>query len=271
MDPWSPQPAPPRGDAILDLAPPPADARIPYGPGPWQFGDLRLPAGPGPHPLAIGLHGGFWRARYDLQHLGHLCAALATAGIATWSLEYRRVGNAGGGYPGTLDDVAQGAAFASQLAARCPLDLGRVVVFGHSAGGQLALWLGSRAPFDLRAVIGLAALSDLAQASALRLGDGIVDEFLGGGPAEVPVHYAAASPRARLPLGQRQILLHGQRDDTVPFAMSVDYVAAAIAAGDAASLIAVPEAGHFELIDPRLPEGRRVVQCLHDVLCAPTP
>src|SRR5438045_2159464 len=95
----------PMSRAILTLTPPPADQRIVYGPGPQHFGDLRLPAGSGPHPVIVYIHGGFWRAEYDLAHAGHACAALTAAtGAASWNVEYRRVGDAGGGWPGTLLD-----------------------------------------------------------------------------------------------------------------------------------------------------------------------
>src|SRR5438552_486680 len=102
---------------ILTLPPPKADARIAYGEDPNQFGELRIPAGKGPHPVVIFIHGGYWRAAYDLSHAGHLCAALTRAGFATWSLEYRRVGQPGGGYPGTMDDVRNGALHVKKLSA----------------------------------------------------------------------------------------------------------------------------------------------------------
>ena len=110
------------GREILDLPGPPADARLHYGPDALQFADLRLPPGPGPHPVAIVIHGGFWRAKYNLDHIGHLCAALAQAGIATWSLEYRRVGNPGGGWPGTFLDTALGADFVPPATLNQPAD-----------------------------------------------------------------------------------------------------------------------------------------------------
>ena len=255
-------------EALLDLPAPAPDYRLAYGPDPQQFGDLRLPPGPGLHPLAIALHGGFWREKYGLDHLSHLCAAVTAAGIATWCVEYRRVGSPGGGYPGTLDDVALGARQVGVLAARYPIDISRVAAFGHSAGGQLALWLGARRPIPLRGVVALAPVSDLVQASALRLGAGITDEFLGGAPGGVPARYADASPRALLPLGIRQLLLHGRKDDTVPISMSEEYVIAARAAGDDARLHTFESAGHFELIDPRTPEGQAGVRALRELLAA---
>src|SRR5437762_7123265 len=141
---------------ILERPPPAADRRLAYGPDPNHFGDLRLPAGAGPHPVAIVLHGGFWRARYDLLHIGHLCAALTARGIATWSLEYRRVGQPGGGWPGTAQDVKAGAAMVAHLP---DIDSGHVVCVGHSAGGQLALWLAAERV--VQGAISLAGVVDL--------------------------------------------------------------------------------------------------------------
>ena len=121
--------------------------RVQYGPGMQQFGDLRVPElrlGRRA-PVVMFLHGGWWKARYGLEYGGHLCAALKADGIATWSLEYRRVGDAGGAWPGTFEDVAAGYGFVATLAESYPLDLGRIVVAGHSAGGHLAFWLAGRA------------------------------------------------------------------------------------------------------------------------------
>lgn len=255
---------------ILDRPAPHPDARIPYGAGACHFGDLRLPPGAGPHPVAIVIHGGFWRARYDLEHIGHLCVALTRAGLATWSLEYRRLGNPGGGWPGAFLDVAAGADYLRQLAGSCPLDLGRVVAVGHSAGGHLAAWLAGRhriapgsplhaeSPLPLRGVVPLAGVLDLRRAFELRLSAGVTGELMGGSPEEYPDRYAAASPAELLPLGVRQLLLHGTADESVPYAISRDYAAAARAAGDDAELVTLPGAGHYEVIDPRAAEWPQV-------------
>jgi acetyl esterase/lipase len=247
---------------ILERPQPPADRRLAYGSDPNQFGELRLPAGPGPHPVIVGIHGGFWRKTYDLAHFGHVCTALTKLGFATWNLEYRRVGQKGGGYPGTLQDVARGTDFLSELANDHPLAVDRTMAIGHSAGGQLALWLGGRhhidthaslytaRPFRLHSIVALAAISDLATASILHLGDGIVDQFMGGDPQAVPKHYAAASPIELVPLGMPQRVIHGAEDDVVPISISERYCRAARARGDETVLQALPQVGHFELIDP---------------------
>ncbi len=237
--------------SLLDLPPSRTGVRFAYGAGEFQFAELRVPAGAGPHPVAIVIHGGYWRARYDLMHIGHFCDALTAEGNATWSLEYRRIGNPGGGWPGTFDDVRDGSAYLEKVAGAHRLDLGRVVAAGHSAGGQLALWLGKQNAARLRGVVGLAPVADLRRAWDLKLSNGAVAEFLGGSPREVPERYRAASPADMLPLGVRQRLLHGAKDDTVPVSMSRGYVKAARAKGDDAALNEIPGAGHFELIDPR--------------------
>src|SRR6185437_16909756 len=117
---------------------------IPYGQDKYQFGDLRLPSGPGPHPVVIGIHGGYWRKKYGLDWIADGCAALSERGIATWNIEYRRIGNRGGAWPGTFLDVARAADFVRGLAPVHNLDPHRVVTLGHSAGGHLVLWRAAR-------------------------------------------------------------------------------------------------------------------------------
>ncbi len=249
-------------EAILSRQPPPPDVRIPYGSEPSQFGDLRLPHAPGPHPAVVVIHGGFWRNRYDLGHIGHLCAALTAKGFATWNIEYRRLGDPGGGWPGTFLDVAAAVNHVRTLAAPYSLNLERVVVMGHSAGGHLALWVAgsgrirpdspvyvaNRLP--VRAAISLAGIADLRRASELRLSAGVTDELMGGMPDKYPERYAAASPIELLPLGVNQYLVHGTEDENVPFEISQRYYETARAKGDAVELTPLPGMGHFELIDP---------------------
>src|SRR5215470_13314808 len=129
---------------VLTRPVPQADHRIAYGPNEFQFGELRLPKGEGRSPVAIVIHGGCWMSEYGLSYMGHLSAALTEAGVATWSVEYRRIGNKGGGWPGTFEDVSRAADHLRTLAKTYPLDLSRVIATGHSAGGHLALWLAAR-------------------------------------------------------------------------------------------------------------------------------
>jgi acetyl esterase/lipase len=247
---------------VLKLEAAPADARITYGPFPPQFGELWLPRGRPPHPVGIVIHGGCWRSLYGEGHVRPLCAALARAGIAAWCLEYRRLGDEGGGWPGTLEDVARGADHLRQIAEPRGLDLARAVAVGHSAGGHLALWLAGRhrlpenhplrgkSPLPLRGVVGLAPIPDLARAAADRVCGDSVPLLLGGPPEEQSMRYAVASPTALLPLGVSQQILHGREDRIVPIGLSERYVEAARGKGDAARLLVLAGAGHFDLIAP---------------------
>jgi len=114
----------------------PADMRVEYGPDSNQFGELRLPAGSGPHPVVALIHGGCFKAAYaSLRDLAPTGDALKAQGIATWNVEYRRLGQPGGGWPGTYQDVGHAVDQLRALAETYRPDLNRVVIVGHSAGG----------------------------------------------------------------------------------------------------------------------------------------
>jgi len=226
---------------------PKASARIAYGKDAAQFGDLYLPPGPAPHRTVIFFHGGFWRNTINLNQAANLCAALARSGAAVWNLEYRRLGDPGGNWSGISDDIIHGAEHLMSLQAHYGLDLTRLVAAGHSAGGQLALWLAAQRVVDLRGVAALAAISDLRRAWTLQLDGGVVRELLGGTPEQIPQRYDAASPRELLPISVPQRLLHGAADTVVPFDMSQRF---AKASGNS-KLIPLPDAGHAALIDPQ--------------------
>ena len=252
------------GDDILSLAPPRADARVAYGSDANQFIDLRMPKASGAYPLAICIHGGYWRARYDLEYLGHLGAALKAKGVATANVEYRRVGNAGGGWPGTFEDIRAAYQFLLQNAQRYGFDTRRVIVLGHSAGGQLALCLAARES-GLAGAVSLAGVVDLQQAYDLHLSNDAVVEFLGGRPAEVPEHYREADPM-KLAIRARQWLVHGARDEIVPPALSKNYVDAKVNNKEDARLVAIAGAGHFDVVDPRSAAWAEVENILVDGL-----
>lgn len=241
---------------------PEPDHRIPYGDDPLQFGELRLPEGPGSHPVAILIHGGCWLSEYDITHLRKLAAAITGTGVATWALEYRRVGNPGGGWPATFQDIARGADHLRVLAKTYPLDLDRVLAVGHSAGGHLALWLAARKkltdrePFRAEkpvfpgAVLGLAPAPNLAYLYEQAVCDSVIDKLLGGSPDSQPDRYAMGSPMSLVPLGVPQILILGRYDDNwTPVGRR--YFDKAKAAGDDVRILEAPESGHFEMIYPR--------------------
>jgi acetyl esterase/lipase len=251
-----------RSSDLARLPQPPADRVVAYGGGPQQLAELRLPQGPGPHPAVIVIHGGCWQAPWALDHVRALAAALTADGFATWSLEYRRLGDAGGGWPGTFEDVASGADHLRAVAAEHALDLGRVVALGHSAGGQLALWLAARhklpggsalrsdAALPLRGVVSLAGVTDLRKAAAGQVCGDAVPALLDGAPDRQPERLRQSSPIELVPLGVPQRLVCGGLDSLVPNELSVDYQAAAGRAGDTVGLEVIDSVGHFELIDP---------------------
>ena len=236
--------------------------RVAYGSDPQQYGELRRPAGGAAAPLVVVVHGGFWLSQYDLGLMVPAAEALTREGFATWNVEYRRLGDAGGGWPGTFLDVGSAVDHLRTMAPQQGLDLRRVVTLGHSAGGQLALWVAGRRwirdgelrvsrPLKVRGAVSLAGVVDMRQ--AWDLGFDSVGKVLGGSPADVPTHYAAADPAALIPLGVPTLLVHGSADTIVPAAISEQYLREAKARGDQAKLIPLPGTGHFELIDPSTP------------------
>jgi acetyl esterase/lipase len=246
---------------------PVATKRIHYGAGPSQFGDIWLPLGSGPYPVAVLIHGGCWRADLPgLELMAYAAGDLRRHGIAIWSVEYRRLGEPGGGYPGSFEDIANAIDWLRQLANSYPLDLDNVVVVGHSAGGHLALWAAARArlpktsplyrenPLAIKRAISLAGIGDL---SAYRVqGPGAcgeprtVDALVGAairGPWDI---FSDTSPATLLPLGVPQTIVSGALDPIVPATFGRAYAARAASAGDSVQEITIAGAGHFELIDP---------------------
>jgi len=237
-------------------------SRVRYGRLRPQVGDLWRPASrAGDLPVVVLIHGGYWRAQYTKRLMAGLAASVTARGWVAWNIEYRRVGplGAGGGWPATASDVA---AAIDHLAQVKGVDLDRVAVCGHSAGGQLALWAAGPRSFGngppppppavtVCAVVSLAGLVDLEEAAGAGLGNGAVPRFLGGGPDQVPDRYRAGSPAALLPLGVPQLVVHGLLDMTVPASMSEQYARCARQSGDAATYLPFPTLHHLDMINPK--------------------
>ena len=229
---------------VLEEPAAPADERIAYGAHASQFVDFRYPAGE-PRALAINIHGGFWRSRFDLTHAGHPCAAMTAAGYLTANIEYRRVGEEGGGWPGTIEDVRRAVRFARERHAELP-----AVVLGHSAGGHLALCMASEIG-ELRRVIAIGAVCDPRRAFELNLGNGAAAEFFGGSPAQFPERYAMGAPVCPV------VLIHGSADEVVPVEMAREFIGA--------RLIEIAGADHFDPIDPQAEAFLQTLSTLRDV------
>jgi acetyl esterase/lipase len=253
-----------------------------YGPHASQRGDLYVPRGPGPHPVIILIHGGSWQRRYGKVFMRWIAGDLLRRGYAVWNIEYRRVG-AGGGWPETFADVAAAIDHLTELdGAR--LDLARVTLIGHSAGGHLALWAAGRPnlpagapgaldgppPVHARRVVSLAGVADLADAYR-RWHGGIVDELMGGSPAAVPERYAAGDPMRLLPLQVPVLIVHGVDDQTVSVELSRSYAEAARAAGGEVELVEIegPAGSHRAQLDPRGAAWAAVIERLDDPAVPP--
>jgi acetyl esterase/lipase len=260
----------------------PPDLRAAYGDDSSQFGELRVPSGPGPHPVVVLIHGGCFKAAYaTLRDLAPMGDALKDSGIATWNIEYRRLGQPGGGWPGTYLDVGRAVDFLRTLADSNNLDLDRVVIVGHSAGGQLAMWTAARArvpaesnvhmaePLAVRGVVDLAGPVDLTaniEGYQGLCGDSVITGLMGGTPAAVPERYAQASAIELLPLGVPQLFVIGDHEDFVPRPLAEAYVRAAMNAGDSVRLMVLPNAGHFEIASPRAATWPRLEAAIRSLL-----
>ncbi len=267
-------------DDILKFPADAPTAKISYGAAPQQFAELRLPSGNGPFPVVVVIHGGCWIQYATTQYTAHLASELVKQGWATWNLEYRRAHEPGGGWPDTFADVGQGIDALRDAAKSHPLDISRVAVMGHSAGGQLALWAAGRRripsesalhtadPLPLRGAVSLAGIADMQSfaqhgpddcaAGALRV--------MGGPREEHPERYAAASPIELLPLGTQQVLVWGEEDTIVPEALFRDYETRAREAGDKIEVVRIPGAGHHELCSAEGAAWKEIVAHLKKVL-----
>ena len=243
--------------------------RFSYGDAPSQFSELWRPSGDPPWSTVVMIHGGSWSASTDRTLMKKVAKDLADHGHAVWNIEYRRLGEAGGGWPGTFADVA---AAIDDVAARpddVPVDLDRLVVLGHSAGGQLALWAAARAALPggtvgagprvtPRSVVALAPVTDMVDCAEQGGLEGTCEQVEGGPPDQVRGHYARTSPAELVPLGVPQRLFHGLIDTVVPIDQSRAYVQAATAAGDDVTLTEQADANHFTVLEPATAAWRDV-------------
>jgi acetyl esterase/lipase len=238
---------------ILERTAPPPDLTLRYGPLPEHTVDVCLPAGPRPAPLIVLFHGGFWRPAFDRTHLRPMAHALAASGYVVAVPEYRRAGMAAEGWTGTFNDIAAACDQLAELADAHGADTSRITWAGHSAGGHLALWAAARPFFqaespwrgacDATHVVSLAGCSSLRLCAEWNLGNGAVQNLLGGTPDEVPDRYAVTDPATLTPASVPVTLVHGIDDDRVPVGMSRAF--------PVGHLVEIPGAGHFDLIDPR--------------------
>jgi len=239
-----------------------------YGHLPDQVGDLLVPDGHGPHPVVVVIHGGFWREPYKRDRIEQLAQDLTSRGWATWNIEYRRVGESGGGFPETFEDVANAIDYLKDLSGEYELDLDRTVFLGYSAGGHLAVWAASRhvlrrgepgaePAVEPMAAVSMAGVMDLEEAHRVGTGNNATEPFI---HETVPSRYELTSPTAMLPAKRLAILVHGDNDANVPLDQSLRYVEKARETGDLTPLLAVvPGADHSAMVDLEGNAWKRVV------------
>ena len=260
------------------LAQPAAPRTIMYGADPLQHVELWTPAGCGPFPVVIVIHGGCWQtaiAKADIMH--RVAQALACRGVVAWNIEYRGIDVAGGGYPGTFEDVAAAADMVGTRANQYNLDPQNVVAVGHSAGAHLALWLAGRGrieadsslraecPQRLRGVVALGGLHDLEEArtrAAEACGGDTVDRLVGRATAKHPDPFGDTSPVSLLPVGIPQVLISGSADTIAPPQFASDYAGKAVASGDKLTTRTIESQGHFELITPGTTAGDAAIDAV---------
>jgi acetyl esterase/lipase len=245
----------------LALNGPAPTQHVAYGAAPSQFAELFVPAGAGPFPVAVIIHGGCWTKEFGgITQMRNMAGALAGQGVAVWNVEYRRYDEEGGGYPGMYHDVAAAMDRLRVLAPQHQLDLSRVVLVGHSAGGHLAQWAGARArlprssplyvadPLPVPVVISLGGLADLRNEQALikRSCDRDMAQLAGVASAARPDIFSDTSPAEMLPAGVRTVLIHGEHDDISPLRVGQDYARRAQAAGDSAEVLMLPGGSHYD-------------------------
>ena len=248
-------------DDYLALNGPAPTRHVAYGAAPSQFAELFQPAGQGPFPVAVIIHGGCWTKHFGgITQMRNMAGDLAARGIAVWNVEYRRYDEEGGGYPGMYHDVAMAMDRLRTLAPEHQLDLSRIVLVGHSAGGHLAQWAGSRArlprssplyvadPLPVPVVISLGGLADLRNEQALikTSCDRDMVQLAGVASAERPDIFSDTSPAEMLPAGVRTVLIHGEFDNISPLRVGQDYARRAQAAGDAAEVLMLPGGSHYD-------------------------
>ncbi len=261
--------------ASLRARPRPQPTRtVAYGSDPLQYAQLWLPEGPGPYPVVVLIHGGCWTTSIaDLTYFNYAAEDLRQRGLAVWSVEYRGVDKPGGGYPGTFQDVSSALQRLVQEAPAANLSLAHLVVAGHSAGGHLALWaagqhkiaadsvLHTDHPVPIAAVVDIAGIPNLKTDTNTACGAEVIGQLTGAPTVARPDVYADTSPAALLPLGVRQVVIHGVDDITVAPAIGEAYAATASAAGDSVLVVLTP-GDHVDEVAPGEPAWAEVADTI---------
>lgn len=250
--------------------------KLSYGGHPSQFGELRLPESNIKNVLVMSVHGGFWRSKYDLKENDALVTDLAERGYITWNIEYRRVGEQGGGGLGTMNDALDAFNYLEKIKRTFKIEISKVILIGHSAGAQICTWLAHHLEhsipsalnggiLSIEKIISLAGVMDLEKMYEIHMKKNIISpvlSFVGGNPNEVPELYQALSPISLFPLSIKHILVHGDIDQHVPVEISENYYRRALNENINVQLITLPDVNHFSLVKPNDDAWKSVLDIL---------
>lgn len=248
--------------------------RIAYGKNEFQFAELRLPETEGLKPVAIVVHGGCYLSKHSFDYMNELSDAITDIGFATWNLEYRRVGNPGGGWPLTFLDVADGTDHLRHIAEKYTLNLDQTIVVGHSSGGQLGIWLAGRdkisstselyrpAPLPIQTSVALAPVADIARRYRQENCDNSAEKLMGGSPGSQKERYKQVSPVEMLPINANQIVLLGEQDTQTRKEETSEYMDKAKATGSHAEFLWLKNSNHFTFLKPEEPAGQEVLRVI---------
>ena len=268
-------------DQYLALNGPQPTAQIAYGPAPSQYAQLFRPEGKGPFPVVVLVHGGCWTVQFGgIRQMRTVANALSEQGIAVWNVEYRRVDEEGGGYPGTYQDMHAALDSLQSHASQYQLDTSRILAMGHSAGGQLVQWIAGRSQLpktsplyrekflQINNIISLGGLADLRHEEQLIKSscDRDIAELAGSASSERPDIYSDTNAAALLPNGTRTVLITGELDAISPPRVAHDYAAKAVKAGDHAEVLILPGASHYDEIAATSPAWKMVLPVIRQML-----
>jgi acetyl esterase/lipase len=263
----------------LDGKPP--FAKFPYGDAPSQYAELYMPQGAGPHPVVVLVHGGCWTVKFGgITQMRNVANALTSAGIAVWNVEYRRVDEAGGGYPGTYADMTASLNKLAQVASAHRLDTRRLLAVGHSAGGQLVQWMAGRArlpagsplnterQLEVSKVVSLGGLADLRnEADLIKKSCGRdTAQLAGSTSASRPDVFSDTNAAELMPNGSMTWLVTGELDTISPPRAAHDYARRAKASGDGAEVVILADASHYDEVAATSPAWPKVLGVIKHAL-----
>ena len=236
---------------------PMADATHHYGPDSLHIADIYSPNSDALNPAILIIHGGCWLNQYDRYYLSHLASSLSDSGLVAVNIEYRRVGDSGGGWPGTFEDIRRAYDFMKSNSELLHIDTTQIFVTGHSAGGHLALWLAAN-DASVAGVIGLAAITNLSEyANGSGSCQRATPQLMNGLPEADGTQYDLADPMILQNPRASLVLISAERDVIVPPSENTPYITKT-----GAQHHILNDVGHFDLVAPISPAWPDIIDII---------